>query len=71
MGDYFLCGAQLQAKITTFKPGHGVNNALLRAIFADSSNYRIRGGEPVMPKAAAKAAAVAHAVAATPAQVRR
>ena len=45
VGDYFLCGAHLHAHVTTFKPGHGVNNALLRAIFADSSNYRIRGGQ--------------------------
>lgn len=45
VGDFFLAGAQLQAHVTTFKPGHGINNALLRAIFVDASNYRIHGGD--------------------------
>lgn len=54
VGDFFLCGAQMQATVTTFKPGHGINNSLLRAIFADASNYRMRGGEQAMPKISAK-----------------
>lgn len=54
VGDYFLAGAQIQAHITTTRPGHGINNKLLRALFADPANYRIRGGETVeMPVAAA------------------
>lgn len=61
VGDYFLCGGYLQAHVTTFKPGHGVNNALLRAIFADSSNYRIRGGQVAMQIAKASGFAAAHA----------
>jgi UDP-3-O-[3-hydroxymyristoyl] N-acetylglucosamine deacetylase len=49
VGDYFLCGAHLQAHVRTFKPGHGINNSLLRAIFADPANYRLRGGQVAMP----------------------
>ncbi len=49
VGDYFLCGAHLQAHVRTFKPGHGINNSLLRAIFADQANYRLRGGQVAMP----------------------
>lgn len=45
VGDFFLSGAQLQGHVETFKPGHGINNALLHAIFADESNYRWRGGD--------------------------
>jgi UDP-3-O-[3-hydroxymyristoyl] N-acetylglucosamine deacetylase len=47
VGDYFLAGAQLMADITTSRPGHGINNKLLRAIFADAANYRIVGGEEI------------------------
>lgn len=47
VGDYFLAGAMLQAEVITRRPGHGINNKLLRAVFADASNYRIIGGEDV------------------------
>lgn len=47
VGDYFLAGAMLQGKVVTSRPGHGINNKLLRAIFADPSNYRLVGGEEV------------------------
>lgn len=45
IGDYFLAGAMLQGAVETSRPGHGINNKLLRALFADASNYRILGGE--------------------------
>lgn len=45
VGDYFLAGAALRGAVTTNRPGHGINNKLLRAIFADASNYRIVGGD--------------------------
>jgi UDP-3-O-[3-hydroxymyristoyl] N-acetylglucosamine deacetylase len=48
LGDYFLAGAQLLAHVATSRPGHCINNKLLRAIFADVSNYRIVGGEEVV-----------------------
>jgi UDP-3-O-[3-hydroxymyristoyl] N-acetylglucosamine deacetylase len=45
VGDYFLAGAQLQGEVSTRRPGHGINNKLLRALFADESNYRMVGGD--------------------------
>lgn len=47
VGDYFLAGATLKGEVATHRPGHGINNKLLRAIFADASNYRILGGHEV------------------------
>lgn len=47
VGDYFLAGATLQGEVVTSRPGHSINNKLLRALFADSSNYRIVGGVEV------------------------
>ena len=44
VGDYFLAGGQLMGAVETVRPGHGINNKLLRAIFADASNYQIVGG---------------------------
>ncbi|MBN8542661.1 MAG: UDP-3-O-acyl-N-acetylglucosamine deacetylase [Alphaproteobacteria bacterium] len=41
VGDYFLAGGMLQGNIETLRPGHGINNKLLRALFADPANYRI------------------------------
>lgn len=64
VGDYFLCGAQIQAQISTFKPGHGINNKLLRAIFADAGNYRIRGGNVMLPMPVHHAAGDVAAIAA-------
>lgn len=49
VGDYYLAGGTLLARVTTDKPGHGINNKLMRALFADASNYRIVGEDmPVM-----------------------
>ena len=45
VGDYLLAGAQLKGVVTTTRPGHGINNKLMRAIFADAANYRLVGGE--------------------------
>lgn len=41
VGDYYLAGGHFIAKATTTRPGHGVNNKLMRALFADPANYRI------------------------------
>ncbi|PZP86838.1 MAG: UDP-3-O-[3-hydroxymyristoyl] N-acetylglucosamine deacetylase [Azospirillum brasilense] len=43
VGDYFLAHGRLQGHVSTFKPGHGINNKLLRAVFANPANYRIVG----------------------------
>jgi UDP-3-O-[3-hydroxymyristoyl] N-acetylglucosamine deacetylase len=39
IGDMALAGAPLIARFEGIKSGHATNNALLRALFADSSNY--------------------------------
>jgi UDP-3-O-[3-hydroxymyristoyl] N-acetylglucosamine deacetylase len=45
VGDYFLAGGMLQGHVEALRPGHGINNKLLRALFADPANYRIIEGE--------------------------
>jgi UDP-3-O-[3-hydroxymyristoyl] N-acetylglucosamine deacetylase len=42
IGDMALAGAPLIARFEGRKSGHGTNNALLRALFADSSNYEMK-----------------------------
>lgn len=41
VGDFYLAQGHLQGRITTSKPGHGINNKLLRALFSNPANYRI------------------------------
>ena len=41
IGDMALAGAPLIARFEGAKSGHGTNNALLRALFADPANYRL------------------------------
>lgn len=45
VGDYLLAGGPLKGAVTTARPGHGINNKLMRALFADPANYRVVGGE--------------------------
>ncbi|MFM9890796.1 MAG: UDP-3-O-acyl-N-acetylglucosamine deacetylase [Rickettsiales bacterium] len=45
VGDYFTAGSALRGHVTTTRPGHGINNRLLRAVFSDPANYRIIGGD--------------------------
>lgn len=40
VGDFFLAGGRVQGAVTTYRPGHSINNQLLRAVFADDANYR-------------------------------
>jgi UDP-3-O-[3-hydroxymyristoyl] N-acetylglucosamine deacetylase len=40
IGDMALAGAPLLARFSGHKSGHGLNNALLRALFADPANYQ-------------------------------
>jgi len=40
IGDMALAGAPLIARFEGIKSGHATNNALLRALFADASNYQ-------------------------------
>jgi UDP-3-O-[3-hydroxymyristoyl] N-acetylglucosamine deacetylase len=41
MGDLYLAGHPLLASYTAHKSGHGLNNKLLRALFADPEAYEI------------------------------
>ncbi len=41
MGDLYLAGHPLLASYTAHKSGHGLNNKLLRALFADPAAYEI------------------------------
>lgn len=41
VGDLFLAGISLDAELTFTRPGHHINNKLLRALLADSSAYEI------------------------------
>jgi UDP-3-O-[3-hydroxymyristoyl] N-acetylglucosamine deacetylase len=40
VGDMALAAAPLIARFEGLRSGHGINNALLRALFADPANYR-------------------------------
>lgn len=41
VGDLELAGAPLRARFAGVRSGHALNNALLRALFADPTNYRL------------------------------
>ncbi len=41
LGDFALAGHRIEGQVVTYRPGHSINNKLLRALFADASNYRI------------------------------
>lgn len=47
VGDYFLSGGNIRGRVETYRPGHGINNKLLRAVFADATNYRLHGMDEV------------------------
>lgn len=39
LGDIYLAGGYLKGKVSAYRPGHGINNKLLRALFKDTSAY--------------------------------
>jgi len=41
LGDLFLAGYRIDARFNFVRPGHAINNALLRAIFADDTAYAV------------------------------
>jgi UDP-3-O-[3-hydroxymyristoyl] N-acetylglucosamine deacetylase len=41
VGDYFLSGVRIHGAVSTVRPGHGINNKLLRALLADRSAWRL------------------------------
>jgi UDP-3-O-[3-hydroxymyristoyl] N-acetylglucosamine deacetylase len=42
IGDFFLCGYRLSARVTMVKPGHRVNNLLMRALMARTDAWRLQ-----------------------------
>ena len=62
VGDLALAGAALNGRVAAHRPGHGLNNRLLRALFADPANWCLAeapataGGWASLPMAAAAAA---------------
>jgi UDP-3-O-[3-hydroxymyristoyl] N-acetylglucosamine deacetylase len=44
VGDLALAGAPISGRFIGSKTGHGLNNQLLRAVFADQANYRLTHG---------------------------
>jgi len=42
VGDFFLSGIRLKGAVSTLKPGHGINNKLLRKLFADRSAWKMQ-----------------------------
>lgn len=47
LGDLFLAGYRIDGHFSFTRPGHGINNKLLRAVFADASNYELAERLPV------------------------
>lgn len=45
MGDYFLAG-HIKGAVTTLRPGHRINNLLLRELLRDKANYRVVSAVP-------------------------
>ncbi len=44
IGDLYLAGAPISGRFIGNRTGHGLNNQLLRAVFADQANYRLATG---------------------------
>ncbi|OUI97006.1 UDP-3-O-(3-hydroxymyristoyl) glucosamine N-acyltransferase [Acetobacter indonesiensis] len=53
VGDLYLAGAPLRARFTGYRSGHGLNNQVLRALFADTSAWRFVPPTAVAARAAA------------------
>jgi UDP-3-O-[3-hydroxymyristoyl] N-acetylglucosamine deacetylase len=67
VGDLALAGAPLRGRFSGHRSGHGLNNRLLRALFADAANWRFAA--PGVPAAAEGAASARLPAAAAPATV--
>lgn len=64
-GDYYLAGAIIRGAVTTFRPGHCINNLLMRELLSNPDNYTMvdAGGYVATPAlAAAQAQAALHAI---------
>jgi UDP-3-O-[3-hydroxymyristoyl] N-acetylglucosamine deacetylase len=47
VGDLGLAGGAIQGRFVAHRTGHTLNNALLRALFADATAWRVAAPEPV------------------------
>jgi UDP-3-O-[3-hydroxymyristoyl] N-acetylglucosamine deacetylase len=48
VGDLFLAGVRIDGVVNCSRPGHSINNKLLRALFADESAYIIESEDAVL-----------------------
>lgn len=39
LGDFFLAGMRIEGHVTTSRPGHGINNKFLKALFAQRGSW--------------------------------
>jgi UDP-3-O-[3-hydroxymyristoyl] N-acetylglucosamine deacetylase len=51
VGDLALAGARLHGRFAAYRPGHELNNRLLRALFADAAAMRMVTTEPLVAAA--------------------
>jgi UDP-3-O-[3-hydroxymyristoyl] N-acetylglucosamine deacetylase len=51
VGDLALAGARLHGRFAAYRPGHELNNRLLRALFADAAATRMVTTEPLVAAA--------------------
>jgi UDP-3-O-[3-hydroxymyristoyl] N-acetylglucosamine deacetylase len=42
LGDLYLAGCQIKAKVIATKPGHAINNLVLKKIFEEARNYSVQ-----------------------------
>ncbi|MEQ1789018.1 MAG: UDP-3-O-acyl-N-acetylglucosamine deacetylase [Rickettsiales bacterium] len=47
VGDLFLAGVRIDGVVDCSRPGHSINNSLLRALFADESAYVIESEDSI------------------------
>jgi UDP-3-O-[3-hydroxymyristoyl] N-acetylglucosamine deacetylase len=47
VGDLALSGGRIHGRFTAYRPGHELNNRLLRALFADADAWRLVATEPL------------------------
>ena len=42
VGDLALAGCAIRGRYVAHRPGHGLNNRLLRAVFSEPANWAVR-----------------------------
>jgi UDP-3-O-[3-hydroxymyristoyl] N-acetylglucosamine deacetylase len=55
LGDLALAGAAIVGRYVAEQPGHALNAALVQALLADVSAFRLEGGEPALAESLAAA----------------